>query len=454
MNLNIFASRLTGTAEIPPSKSHSIRAIILASFAVGNSIIHNVLNSKDINSVINAMKLLGVKLIQKNCTDSSFTLEVIPPKNGLITNLSKSDSAEKIITVDAGNSGSMLYFLAVIFCFIPNKTFVFTGDASLSARPIQPIIEVYKQLGIRYETNNSNNKPCLPLTIFTGDYINKKQLDNSCLKLNMDGIFSQVVSGVFLATSIFGFKTHIKLAQVGEMPYLKMTCNWVEELNIKFKTKNFNDGIFELENKSSIKSFRKTIPSDWSSASFLIAASVITNSQINIKNLNYNDGQGDAEIIRILNRMGANIKLEDNLLIIKNAIKLKGITIDCAEIPDLVPLLALIACFADGKTELINAQICRFKECDRLSATCNELKKLGASITEKPSCIRIHGRKTLKPACVESYSDHRIAMMLAVAGLAIKSDEPLVVKNFECFNISFPNFISTMKKLGANFIRS
>lgn len=431
--------------EVPPSKSHSMRALVLASFAEGSSQIENILMSVDTKTAISVFESLGVKFKIEQKAISSADIVVFPPKEGL----KKRIESQKQIKIDAGNSGTLFYFLGSILSLM-SSDFILTGDSSILKRPVKPLIEIYEELGLKYEFLESFEKA--PIRVLGGQFLIK---DLEEKKICLDGAFSQVVSGLLLGAGLHDFPLQINLKRAGEHPYLKMTLHWLKTCGIKFDVSD-NFKTFKIMEGQKILGFSANIPADWSSAAFPIALALITASTISIKNIDINDIQGDARIVKVLKEMNADIRFEEESQTLKIfPSSLKGGTFDCSDIPDAVPALSAIACFAKGETFLKNIEICRYKECDRLSVISSELKKIGADITEGRDFLRIIGNagKNLRPAAVDSHKDHRIAMMLTVMGFGIddKAGAVFTLKNAEYFDISYPSFLEDIKKIRLTF---
>ncbi|UTY28513.1 3-phosphoshikimate 1-carboxyvinyltransferase [Treponema putidum] len=428
--------------EVPPSKSHSMRAIVLASMAEAPSEIKNLLISGDTKTAISVFESLGVKFKIECKTISSADVIVFPPKEGLKKRIEK----QKSIKIDAGNSGTLFYFLGSLLSLTASD-FVLTGDSSILRRPIKPLIEIYEGLGIKYEFLDKSEKP--PLRVFSHENSPKNFEEK---KLYLEGAFSQVVSGLLLAAGLIDFPLQINLKRAGELPYLKMTLHWLKNCGIELDVSD-DFKTFKIRGRQKISSFSASIPADWSSAAFPIALSLITSSAISIKNIDINDVQGDARIVKILKEMNADIHFDDKNKILQIfPSSLRGGEFDCSDTPDAVPALSAIACFANGETVLKNIEICRYKECDRLFAISSELKKLGADIVEGRDFLIVRGTggKDLRPAKVYSHGDHRIAMMLMVMGAGIdnKDDSDFILQDAECFDISYPSFLDELKNMG------
>ncbi|MFS8563101.1 MAG: hypothetical protein LVR00_01705 [Rhabdochlamydiaceae bacterium] len=191
------------------------------------------------------------------------------------------------------------------------------------------------------------------------------------------------------------------------------------------------------------------MPSDLSSASYSIVAAIITHSELTLTDVDIDDVQGDKEVIFLLQRMGARIKidpLEKTIQVLKGP-KLQGVDVDVNEFIDALPLLAVVGCFAEGTTKLIGGAIARKKESDRISCIVAELKKMGAHITEQKDGVTVKS-SDLKGAFLESHADHRMAMSLAVASLGAEGGS--IIEGSECVVKSYARFFEQLKGLGAH----
>lgn len=433
---------------VPPSKSHSIRALILAAFAEKPSLIENLLISGDTETAISVLKTLGVTINIVKQINGSFSAWVIPPASGIKRFLCErqNEAGEKPFIINSGNSGSLFYFFGIILSAIPVH-FILTGDASVLGRPVLPLTEIYDSLGIKYEF--LTDKKNAPLKIFGRDFA--AFTADTVLMLNGD--FSQPITGLLISSLFHKRKLTIHLKTAGELPYLKMTVEWLRLCGITVKvSSNFKN--FEIPGGQNITEFTRKLPSDWSSAAFPIAAALVSNSKMKLKNMDIDDVQGDSGIIHILKKMNAKIdynKHKKELTVLPSLDTLQGGQFDLSFMPDSLPALSAIACFARGKTIFKNIEICRFKECDRIAAVCSELSKLGAKIEEGSDFLIVSGSggKNLHPANVFSHGDHRIAMMLIAVAAGIRdNDEFSTIEDAECINITYPEFIENMSKSG------
>ena len=191
------------------------------------------------------------------------------------------------------------------------------------------------------------------------------------------------------------------------------------------------------------------MPGDFSSLAYPLVAALLTQSEIQIDNLNFDDPQGDKKVISLLQKMGAPIEVDEarDALYVKKGCKLQRMVLDINDCIDATPILAVAGCFAEGKTELRGAAIARQKESNRISCIVQELKKMGADIEEHPDGLTV-SRSSLKGAEVHSFSDHRMALSLAVAGLAAEGET--LIKDSGCAEKSYPHFCEQMQKLGGH----
>lgn len=457
MNVKVFGSNLKGnmdkqgidgesaffklsngsyipTCSAPPSKSHSIRFLLLASLASGKSTISNVLESADIESCYKCLNSIGVKFA-KTISGNGVNVQVFPPQEGVAEYVAK----RKKIVFDVGNSGTLLYMLSMFSASLP-CVFCFMGDASIKSRPITPICEALEEMNIVYEIPSSDSK----IITIHGRIIS----DN--LHINLHGKFSQVVSGLLLSMPFFHKKTHLVLKICGEMPYVKMTVHHLKNRNIKINISNsFTE--YLCEGGQSIEGFICSVPSDWSSASFLALASIASSSPIAISHLPLDACQADSALLQYLAILECPYTFKNDTLTIKHSSPcMKAGIFNLANTPDALPALSSIASLANGKTIFEGIDICRYKECNRVKAMTTELAKLGVDSMEKKDSLEIIGTKKLKGnASLHSYKDHRIALSLISLSLALDTNEHSIIDHAECCNISYPNFINMLTSLGA-----
>ncbi|MBQ9537715.1 MAG: 3-phosphoshikimate 1-carboxyvinyltransferase [Treponema sp.] len=461
MDITSKASRLSGHIQVPGSKSHTIRALLLASLADGESHIHNPLPSADCRSTAAALPLLGSSVDFGKEGEGCWTVEGAGRKFHLPDDI-----------VNVGNSGSLLYFLSPLAATLEGWS-VFTGDESIRRRPVGHVVDALRQLGAQAYTARPSSSTC-PL-IIQGPL--KKPY-----RLTTEGsVSSQYISGLMMAALRLDDKMEIELTDPKETPYLTMTQKWLEKVGAKVSISDdykhisvIGTGIFS--------GFDAVVPSDWEAVAFPLVAALLTDSEITIDNVDFSGIQGDDAIVGILRTMGADIEenREKKTLTVRGGIKArkgKGrlstegcpdgqLHVNLSGLPDAICALAVAAAFCEGDTYIEDIAVCRRKETDRIEVLKKELGKLGADIETGADYMIVHGHSPLMPdgkpnpqftlhgGTVESYADHRVAMSLSCLGLALKGGEQVLVKGAECCSVSFPRFYPVMSAIGANFEES
>ncbi len=461
--MNIVSSRanLSGKIFVPGSKSHTIRALLLATLADGISHIKNPLPSADCLSTAAAVPLLGSEV------DLNLSTEGEPGTEWVVYGAGKKLHLPDDV-VNVGNSGSLLYFLSPIAATFKGAS-IFTGDASIRKRPVKHLLDALNQLGAECFPAVPGKNGC-PIVILG---------PVSAGKVTTEGeVSSQYVSGMMMAGILLDSNLKIILTNPKETPYLTMTQKWLEKVGVKCDiSPDFKE--IEVEPKKDLKAFDCVIPSDWESVAFPLVAALISDSEITIENIDGSGTQGDDAVVEILKSVGADVEWNKKTeeLSVRGGKKAKDglgrlsaenlpdgeLHIKISEFPDAVCALSVAACFVEGTTVIEDAEVCRRKETDRLSALNKELSKLGAEIEEKEDSLIIHGHSPVLPdgkpnpefklhgAEVESYDDHRMAMALSCAGLGLKDGEQITVKNAECCKVSFPHFYEIMNQINAGF---
>lgn len=423
------SQKLKGEITIPPSKAHSFRALLLACLANGISVIREPKISSDWNLALEAMQMYGVKIkeIEKNI----FQIKGVA---------GKLCAPEDIINV--GNSGSMLFFLIGIAASCNGWT-VITGDHSIRKLRIvtRNLFKPFTELGITIIS--TKNDGMAPLII-------KGKIKGKTARI--DGSACQPVFSLLIAGALSPTPLEIFVTNPGETAYIELLLHWFKKVGIKFENAGNKYEHYIFPGNKAPSCFEQTIPPDWSAVGYpLLAAIIIKNSEIKIKGMDLQDPYGDKEVVYILQKMGANLTINNNCLTAKSS-KLHAIEVDMNNLPDQLPTVAVAACFAKGKTVIKNALTARWKECDRISAITDELTKMGAKIQERKDGLIINqdGTWKLKGGIVNGHRDHRMVLSLAIAGL--NSDKETIISNAEMINKSFENFVTDMRKIGTNLI--
>lgn len=422
MNLLVGPSpNLGGSIKIPPNKSHSFRALIMAALADGQSRITAPAVSNDWMRGIEALEMFGAK---------------IEPRANEIWEIT--GTAGKLATpediIDCGNSGIILRFFAALAACCDGYT-VFTGDHSLRhIRLCQSLIDALNKLGAwGVCTKGDGHAPVVVRGRLRGGQV------------EIDGRDSQPVSALLMASTLAEQATEIIVHNPGEKPWVNVTLDWLDRCGVSYTNENFER--YRIEGRQKWGGFEAHIPLDWSAALYPIVAAIITpDSEVHLPGVDFSDTQGDKLVVNVLREMGANIEITDKGITARSS-RLTGREIDCNDFIDQFMLLAVVGACAEGETILTNAEMCRYKECDRISEMCKALTAMSADVEERPDGLVIR-RSQLRPAALDSKADHRMVMTLAVAGLVVAGQ--ISISDIECVKKTFPHFVAEMQSIGCD----
>jgi len=419
----IKKSKIAGIINIPSSKSQTLRSILFASFADGISVISNFLSSPDTFAMIKACESFGASISQ-----SGNQLEI----RGTASKFRNNEHS-----IDAGNSGIVLRFITGIAA-LASWPVTITGDESIrTQRLMQPLMDALSEMQVTIISTHQNGYA--PLVI-------QGPLEPG--STSIVGQDSQFVSSLLIACAFANGPSEIKVTNPGEKPWVDLTLHWFNKLGIEYGRTDY--GHFTLTGKSHYNGFSYTVPGDMSSLAFPLVAALLSNTALKIYNVDLEDKQGDKRLIEILKEMGANfeIDLAEKSLSVKPGSKLRGMKIDINDCIDCITILAVIGCFAEGTTEIINAEVAKNKECNRIECITQELKKMGANITATDDGVIVK-KSTLKGGMLTTYHDHRMAMALAVA--AMNAEGETIINEIACVQKTYPSFFDDFIALGANF---
>ncbi len=416
MNCRVEKSEIRGNIVCPSNKSYTHRAIFLASLADGKSIIKNILRSGDTNATINACKNFGVEIkdVGNDITVSS-TGELKIHSN----------------TIDAANSGTTIR-IATAISALSNDKIVLTGDSSLKKRPMQPLLDALESLGAKCSSSNGNPPISVSGTIKGGE-------------VKIPGnISSQFISALMITAPKLenGLILNIQGKLVSK-PYIDATITVMKKFGVNVETKTpYKKYIIPKQN---YKSTTFVIPSDFSSLALLLSAAVLLGENLTIQISTGSMPQADEAIIDILEIMGVVITLDKNVIKIKSPEKLDGGKFDLSNSPDLIPAIAILALKTSKPIEIFNVEHARYKETDRIAVIARELAKLGIKVKEKKDGLVLNNSDNLTGADLNSENDHRLFMAFCIAGMYVGN---CTISHPESVEISYPNFISEMKRIG------
>ncbi|MBI9093285.1 MAG: 3-phosphoshikimate 1-carboxyvinyltransferase [Sphaerochaeta sp.] len=428
MYVTVSKSSLQGKLQVPGSKSHTIRAILLATLSQGKSIIDNPLLSGDGESAIEAAKAFGAKvtLLDHQLVIEGRGIPLCVPEKG----------------IDTKNSGTTTSFVTTMATLTEGETFI-TGDEQIQKRPIQVLVDALRSMGSDVTIIRENSQ-APPIVVKGGLHGGKV-----CL----DGFNSQFVSSLLLCSPLARDRTEITVTNPLEKPYIQMTLDWMRRFGATVQSNEPEYTHFIVEGNQRYKSGRFAISSDWSAVAFPLVAALVSDSHLTITGLDFSDTQGDKRVVDLLSEMGADIS-KDTLagtLTVSGGKKLKGgLVIDLGDIPDALPALCVASLCCDGMTTFTNLAHVRVKESDRVLVMAEELGKLGAKITIGDDHMNVYGGLPLHGGNVESHGDHRVAMALAAVALMVEGD--VQVNGAGCTEVSYPNFFTSFIHSGAAIV--
>ena len=417
MNCKIEKSKLVGKITCPSNKSYTHRAIFLAALSDGKSIVKKILRSNDTIATINACRGFGV--------------EVEELENNVTINNTIDQTVQSSI-INAENSGTTIR-IAIAIAALSGGNTTLTGDESLRKRPMQPILDALQTVGVK--TESDDGKP----PIHVNGKIQGKEIS---IKGN---ISSQFISALLIIAPRLpeGLIINVEGDLVSK-PYVDLTIAIMKKFGVKVK--------IEKEHKKYVvehqiyKSTTFSIPSDFSNLALLLAANVLLGDGLNIEISLDDMPQGDEAIVDILERLGVNVILEDDIITTRSPISLNGGKFDLSDTPDLLPAIAILALKSEKPIEIFNVKHARYKETDRIAVISRELKKIGLDVEEKDDGMILRKSLELHPAELNSENDHRLFMAFSIAGMFVGE---CTISDPDAVKVSYPEFISDLVNAGA-----
>jgi 3-phosphoshikimate 1-carboxyvinyltransferase len=300
---------------------------------------------------------------------------------------------------------------------------------------MQPLLDALGQLGVEAYSSKGNGAP--PIVVEGSTFRGGRA------ELRGD-VSSQFISSLLIASPYAREDVEIALTTpLMSRPYIDITLDVMKSYGIGVVNRDYSS--FKIASGGRYRGRKYRIEGDYTNASYFLALAALTDSDITVHDLRMDSKQGDRVMLKILSKMGAEVKVGENEVRVIGD-ELRGIEVDLKDSPDLVPTIAALACKAGGTTVIKNVEHARHKESDRLATCAREFRKFGAEIIEKQDGLVIKGAQRLKGALVESYGDHRLAMSLSILGLA--AEGTTTVKGAECASISYPRFFNALESIG------
>jgi 3-phosphoshikimate 1-carboxyvinyltransferase len=410
--------RLHGSVKAPASKSYTIRSVVAGLLSDGRTVIHNPLYSADTLACIKACKKLGALITPEE--DRIFidgTKGVIEGPKGVL-NLENSGTSIRLLTAVAALSDTEI---------------TLTGDESIRKRPIKPLLDALNQLGVRTESASG----CPPVKV-------EGPLEGGFCEIRGD-VSSQFISALLMASPYAKKDTVVEVTTVlKSRPYVDLTLEVMRRFGVFLDCEGYSK--FMIGSGQVYSAIDYVVEGDYSSAAFVLAAAALTDSRVVVRNLFRDSLQADKRIVEILAEMGAKVDVGGDFVRVEGSGSLSGVTVDLSDSPDLVPIVSVLGCFAEGETKIVNAEHARLKECDRVKAMAVELRKMGAVVAERDDGLTVRSTG-LNGVVVDGWRDHRVVMALAVAGLRVFGETRITGAEF--VDVTFPGFRGLMNGLGA-----
>ncbi len=420
MRLQSEPSTLQGRVRIPGSKSHTVRGVILATLAEGESVLHQPLESGDTRSALAAARGLGAELAAE--TPALWRIRGVGPAPRAHGQ-----------TIDVGNSGTTLLIALGAAALSRTGNIRFDGDAQIRKRSAGNLLRALETLGARPRAEGPDG--CCPIVV-------RGTLRGGAVSIECPT--SQYLTSLLINTPLAEGETAIRVPLLYEQPYVHMTLQWLRDLGLRVE--HVDDlSAFSVPGGQRVPAFEKAIPADFSSATFFLCAAALTGSELLLEGLDMDDAQGDKAVVHYLRAMGATIAVEDDGLRVHSGTELCGADLDLNATPDALPAMAVTAACARGTTRLGNVPQARLKETDRIALMARELGRLGVRVRERDDGLEIEGGG-LDSGAVSGHGDHRLVMAFAVAGLGARG--PVVVDTAEAAAVTFPDFTELLQSVG------
>jgi 3-phosphoshikimate 1-carboxyvinyltransferase len=410
-------ARVTAAVTAPPSKSYSVRALLLAAMSEGSTTITNCLDADDTRYALEALRTIGFSI------DGTF-------KSGVTIGPRVSMSADEV-PVFVGNAGTAMRFLTGWLAFTPGR-FLLHGEQRMHERPIGDLVDVLMAIGAEVEYVEAEGYP--PLRIR-----GKKMRGGFDVAISAT-TSSQFASSLLMAGATLPQGLTLELTSVASAPYLDITADILGAFGANVQRRG---NVFHVR-AAKLRREEYRVEGDYSSASYWFAAAAATRGEIRVKGLAHPSAQGDARFLDILAALGCDVVVDAGDIVVSCDAPLRGGTFDCNSTPDVVPTLAAIAPLAAEAVEIVNVANLRVKESDRIATVAEELRRLGATVEEREDALRIEPGWSSDAATIETHNDHRIAMSFAIAGLARGG---VSIANEQVVSKSYPRFWKTLDEV-------
>jgi len=404
---------ISGTVDLPGSKSLSNRILLLSMLAEGHTEIHNLLDSDDTRRMVEALNTLGVEVLEdrnQNRISVKGTSGTIPVTEA---------------TLMLGNAGTVIRPLTAALTLGQGR-FVLDGVQRMRERPIIDLVNGLKQLGADVSCINGTDSP--PVEVIANG------LPGGTTRLS-GAISSQYLSAILMAAPYAKTEVQIEITdKLVSEPYVEMTLQLMLRFGVSVENDKFKH--FRVPSMPYNSPGKIYVEGDASSASYFLAGAAITGGPVTVKGCGTESLQGDSRFAEVLEKMGTNVKWSEMEITVSGS-SLNGIDVDMNMMPDAAMTLAVAALFASGQTAIRNIQNWRVKETERLKAVSTELRKLGAEVEEGEDYLVINPPKKIQNAEIDTYEDHRMAMAFSLAACG---DSSVTINGPGCVSKTFPEY--------------
>ncbi|XP_010506470.1 PREDICTED: 3-phosphoshikimate 1-carboxyvinyltransferase, chloroplastic isoform X2 [Camelina sativa] len=429
---------ISGLIKLPGSKSLSNRILLLAALSEGTTVVDNLLNSDDINYMLDALKRLGLNVE----TDSDNNRSVVEGCGGIFP---ASIDSKSDIELYLGNAGTAMRPLtAAVTAAGGNASYVLDGVPRMRERPIGDLVVGLKQLGADVECTLGTNCPPVRVNANGGLPGGKVKLSGS--------ISSQYLTALLMAAPLALGDVEIEIVdKLISVPYVEMTLKLMERFGVSAEHSDSWDRFFVKGGQKYKSPGNAYVEGDASSASYFLAGAAITGETVTVEGCGTTSLQGDVKFAEVLEKMGCKVSWTENSVTVTGPPRdafgmrhLRAIDVNMNKMPDVAMTLAVVALFADGPTTIRDVASWRVKETERMIAICTELRKLGATVEEGSDYCVITPPKKVKPAEIDTYDDHRMAMAFSLAACA---DVPVTIRDPGCTRKTFPDYFEVLERI-------
>ncbi|MDY6322925.1 MAG: 3-phosphoshikimate 1-carboxyvinyltransferase [Succinivibrio sp.] len=410
-------SKVSGRVSVPGSKSLSNRALLMSALSRGRTTLFNILKSDDTARMVDALKALGVKVGMRGSS-----CDVTGLGHAFATGLEP-------LTLDLGNAGTAMRPLCAALAF-SDGVYTLTGDKRMFERPIGPLAEALKSLGIHIDYLNNSGFP--PVRIRGGSPERHE--------LEVDGsLSSQFITALLIAAPLCGGLTVRVRGELISRPYVDLTVSLMERFGVKVQRKGYSEFTVP-EGAAYVSPHSCLIEGDATAATYFAAAAAVA-GEVEIYGIGKESVQGDAKFFEILERMGAKVSWSDHSVTVKHGKGLCGISIDMNSMPDAAMTLVPLALYTSSPVTVTNIASWRVKETDRIEAMAAEMRKLGVKVESGADWISVDAcERNDEVPVFDTYNDHRMAMCMSLCAF----DRDIVINDPECVNKTFPNYFKEL----------